>query len=293
VNSSSSPRRIARVAAKKGRASLLAVLLAALAMLIGGCAPVDYPTGQARGADLPDDVSGPQVRVLYVLPSNGVDHHLDTDGTIARSVAAWNDWLFGQTGKRVILDTHDGALDVGFARLTIPTDDISGSYITALPKIDAQLSEWARTAPEKLFLVYYDGPDTGLCGTSNNPDMVQGHLSVLYLGTCGQVGTGSNPTGADLSALHELFHNLGAVSPSCPHSSSNVANMFLAGSVLPLGHVMDDPNDLMWYGNNTDSGQVHIDAAHDDYWGSTNCRDVSKSALLTPTDPDAYFPPAS
>jgi len=57
--------------------------------------------------------------------------------------------------------------------------------------------------------------------------------------------------------------------------------------------VMDDPNDLMWYGNNTDSGQVHIDAAHDDYWGSTNCRDVSKSALLTPTDPDAYFPPAS
>jgi hypothetical protein len=124
---------------------------------------------------------------------------------------------------------------------------------------------------------------------SNTPAIAPGRVSMVFLETCASsFGAGVNPSAGDLSALHELFHSLGAVSPSCPNSSTNPMNE--PDGVLPPGHVMDDSHDLMWYGGIANPNQVHIDAAHDDYWGSNNCLDVSNSALLTPTAPDAFFP---
>src|SRR6185436_12408104 len=35
-----------------------------------------------QNADQPDDFSGYQVHVMYVLPSDGVDRNLDTNGTL-------------------------------------------------------------------------------------------------------------------------------------------------------------------------------------------------------------------
>ena len=69
--------------------------------------------------DMPDDISGRQVHVLYVVASNGVDRQFDTNGVISRSVASWQTWLRGQTGGRGIrLDTYQGELDITFMRLT-------------------------------------------------------------------------------------------------------------------------------------------------------------------------------
>ena len=38
--------------------------------------------------DRPDDISGAQLHPMYVLPHDGLDARLDTDGTIATSMAA-------------------------------------------------------------------------------------------------------------------------------------------------------------------------------------------------------------
>jgi len=43
--------------------------------------------------DRPDDVIGPQVKVMYVLPSDGSDRLLDQDRTLSTSVEAWTRWV--------------------------------------------------------------------------------------------------------------------------------------------------------------------------------------------------------
>jgi hypothetical protein len=82
-----------------------------------------------------------------------------------------------------------------------------------------------------------------------------------------------------LSIIHEIFHVLGAVGAS-PNSDSN-------GSFA--GHIVNDPTDLM--GGSV--GVVRLDPGRDDYWGHgrSDIVDVSKSVFLTPTDPNAVFPP--
>ena len=65
-----------------------------------------------------DDIAGPQIHALYVLPSDATDRRLDTNGTIAASVANWQRWLRGQTFNNGLrLDTSAGGLDVTFVRL--------------------------------------------------------------------------------------------------------------------------------------------------------------------------------
>src|SRR5579862_7121271 len=68
--------------------------------------------------DRPDDVKGPQVHAIYVIPSDGTDRQLDTNGTIEQTVNSWNQWLASQSdglgGFR--LDTYQGSLDVTFFR---------------------------------------------------------------------------------------------------------------------------------------------------------------------------------
>src|ERR1051325_5962140 len=50
--------------------------------------------------DRPDDITGPQLHAMHVVPADGTDRALDTNGTIAAPVANWEGWLRGQTGGR-------------------------------------------------------------------------------------------------------------------------------------------------------------------------------------------------
>jgi hypothetical protein len=43
-------------------------------------------------SDRPDDYAGYQIHVMYVLPADGVDEKLDTNGTISSSIAAMVRW---------------------------------------------------------------------------------------------------------------------------------------------------------------------------------------------------------
>src|SRR2546425_5339206 len=48
-------------------------------------------------SDRADEVSGNQIHVLYVLPSDGTDRGLDIDGTLQNTVGSFQIWLAGQT----------------------------------------------------------------------------------------------------------------------------------------------------------------------------------------------------
>ena len=73
--------------------------------------------GSRATVDLPDDKSGYQVHVMYVLPSDGSDRRLDVDSQLDRSVASFQSWFAAQSGGREVrMDTVQGRLDVTFFR---------------------------------------------------------------------------------------------------------------------------------------------------------------------------------
>jgi hypothetical protein len=79
---------------------------------------VGVTTGRVT-VDRPDEVSGYQVKIMYVVPADGVDRQLDISGTLARSAEAWERWFQQQSGgQRLRLDTFNGQPDIAFFRLS-------------------------------------------------------------------------------------------------------------------------------------------------------------------------------
>lgn len=234
--------------------------------------------------DQPDDVSGAQIHAMYVLPVDGVDRSLDTNGVIAASVAAFNGWLAAQTsGRSLRLDTHKGALDVSFFRLKATEAQLRAKGAFVRDAIEQELTTAGRIKPGKLYAVYFDGPSTWACGGGAWPPKLKGRVAALYLrGTppgappCAGnslVGTAASPGYVAFSMLHELLHTMGFVA-ACG-----------LNHVLD-GHTSDDPADLMYAGSQPWKPSK-LDVGRDDYFGhgKAGCLDLDESAYLSATKP--------
>ena len=224
--------------------------------------------------DRPDDISGAQIHAVYVLPSDGVDEHLDTDGTIATSLEGTQRWLFSQVSQRLRLDTFQGNLDITFFRLAL-TDaqmDAKGDFIR--DQIELELSQAGRLAPNKIYAVYYGGKSTVTCGSGAWPPDLLGVVGAVYLNSplCPDEVFSANLATIgyrEFGMLHEIFHLLGAVPRGAPNH------------VLD-GHVGDDPTDLMYAGPLGWYPQA-IDVGRDDYYGHDhpNLLDLEDSPYLS------------
>ena len=216
--------------------------------------------------DRPDDISGPQIHTMYVLPSDGVDKSLDTDGTIATSMKATQRWLSSQVSQHLRLDTFDGDLDVTFFRLDLTDEEVAAMGPHVRDQIELELSQAGRLAPDKIYAVYYGGKSTFACGGGAWPPDLPGVVAAQYLNgeppgapPCNTNPPGTSPTTMgyqEFAMLHEIFHTLGAVPRGAPNH------------VLD-GHVGDDPTDLMYAGSLPWRPQ-DIDIGRDDYYGHNN-----------------------
>jgi hypothetical protein len=216
-------------------------------------------------SDLPDEQSSYQIHVLYVVASNGRDRMLDTDGTIALSVESWNAWLSNQTsGRDLRLDTASGALDITFVPLS-RNDAQMNSYGAQLrDQIETELVVKGFDAPDKLYLVYYDGGDvqTPSCGGGAYPPSLPGTVGALYLNgmPSGSAPRSTNPfvTAVDspgyieFVGIHEVLHVLGLV-PACSPNETRA------------GHVSDENTDVMYAGSLSWIPTV-LDVNRDDYY---------------------------
>ena len=230
-------------------------------------------------SDRADDHGGPQVRVLYVLPSDAVDERLDTSGALALSVGAWNTWLAAQTdGRRLRLDTFAGALDVGFHRLGRTDADLRSRGAFVRDEIERELGAAGLLATSKLYAVYYGGGSTWACGGGAWPPTLPGQVAAMYLkGTPpGAAPCASNPLASredtpgymEFAMLHELLHTLGAVATCAPNH-------------VLSGHSGDDPRDLMYAGPLAWRPSL-LDVGRDDYYGHgrAGCFDLALSSFL-------------
>jgi S-layer homology domain len=238
-------------------------------------------------SDRADDTGGYQVHAMYVVASDGPDAALDTNGSIARSMDAFNAWLAGQTGGAALrLDRCGGTIDVTFVRLARTDAAISAEGAYARDVIEEDLHALGLIAPTKIYAVYYGGSSTYSCGGAAWPPELPGHVAALYLGglegSCSSMGfvPGGAPGYLEFAMLHDIVHTLGVVARCAPNHTLN-------------GHVGDSAADLMYSGSAPWALPPALDVGGDDYWatGRADCPDLSKSIFLEPAAPDASPPP--
>ncbi|HEY0019538.1 MAG TPA: hypothetical protein VGC13_24765 [Longimicrobium sp.] len=220
------------------------------------------------GTDRADEIVGAQVRVLYVIPSDGEDRGFDTTTHIAYTVASFQRWLAGQTGGRAFrMDTYAGVLDVGFFRLSRTNAEVKSQGAFVRNEIERQLSVAGLISTGKVYLVYYDGGSTYSCGGASWPPSVPGRVAAMYLhGTPPGASCGENtfvtapdafPRYWEFAAVHDLIHTLGIVSRAAPHHTA----------AYPA-HV-PEPEDLMYAGTApwVIGPSTVVDVGRDDYFG--------------------------
>jgi len=253
----------------------------------GGTAKSDILSFSVLGratSDRLDDVSGTQIHVMYVLPSDGTDRALDLSGTLQNTVGAFQTWLAGQTsGRRLRLDTYNGSLDISFFRLS-RSDAVMQSYGAFVrDTIEKELTQAGFASLNKVYATYYDGGSTFSCGAGPWPPALPGRVAALYLqGTppsapaCNTNVFASSPTAPagyfEFSMLHEILHALGFVAANAPHQWQN-------------GHV-PEPTDLMYRGDGPwQLSLLVLDVGNDDYYGPnvpTGVLNLSQSSFLLP-----------
>jgi hypothetical protein len=254
------------------------VAVAVVALLASASASNAAPDALPRSmTDRADDVKGLQVHALYVLPSDGVDRALDTNGTIAASVANWQRWVRGQTFNNGIrLDTSRGELDVTFVRLTKTDAQLASRGLALRQALEEELRAKGLVRPGKVYAMYYDGSNPAACGGAAWPPKVTGVVAALYLrSTFGPGATCHEPERSraglqimDLAILREVMHAMGYV-PSCaPNDTGD-------------GHVSDSPRDLMYSGDEQWKPTV-LDVGNDDYFHAhiLGCREFAESPYL-------------
>jgi hypothetical protein len=255
------------------------------ALWTGGPAAAALPRATA---DRSDDAPGAQVHVLYVVPRDGADRGLDTDGTIARSISLVQRWLVRETGGRgLAVDTSGGQLDVTFFRLATDEAVVTARGGAVRDQIEQELYN-AGFRSAKLYAVYYDGGSLPACGAGDPQPSFRGAFAAVFLrGTppdgppCStNVLGGSVPGYLEFGMLHEIVHTLGFV-PSCaPHATT-----------FRGPHVSDSEFDLMWSGPlpwRTDRPDLmRLDVGHDDYYGHgrAGCLDLANSPYLVAAQP--------
>src|SRR6476661_3951545 len=103
------------------RVVLAVVAVGILALSVAGVRAADARPSAALDRvfeDRPDEAVGPQVHLVYALPSDAKDGALDTNGTIGAWMADFNDWFAAGTGGvRLRVDPFAGRPDVSFLEL--------------------------------------------------------------------------------------------------------------------------------------------------------------------------------
>jgi hypothetical protein len=241
--------------------------------------------------DMPDEVSGPQVHFLYVVPADGADRQLDVNGGMEQSIARIEHWFERQTGDQALrIDTYRGTPDITFVWMA--HTDAQATSITPWPLwvMGEDLLAAGFNDPAKAYAAFYDGHSSWACGGAKSPALPK--LGAMYIQAwptndarpCSDApgfGTGTDRPGYfEVGLLHEILHTIGFTPHCAPHASADGYG----------DHVDDSPTDVM-YGPDAKSprgwdwAHAVLDYNHDDYYRAhiPGCPDLSESAYLEQT----------
>jgi hypothetical protein len=258
------------------------ILLALCIALAAAWAEPAHSALPRSEVDRLDDVRGPQIHFLYVVPADGEDRGLDQNGTLAASVAHFQGWLAGQTGgANLRVDTYQGELDINFKRLAQTDAELAAGDVRE--GLEQRLNEAGFVRPNRIYAVYYDGSSRQACGGAFWPPEYRGNTVAMYLRRglyrCDHfvfAPPGAPPKYWEFAMLHDIVHGLGYVARCAPHFGRD-----------STGHVSDFVNDLMYTGPGGWELPPTLDVGRDDYYGHgrADCPDLARSPYLTSTPP--------
>lgn len=228
-----------------------------------GAPGTTVPAGGRAESDRPDEQPGNQIHAFYVVPSDAADRKLDTDGTIAGWIQEGASWLKSQSGGHILrCDTQGGQPDVTFFRSKYTEAELFDKRADILDAIDDEVRQAGHNDPTKINVYFYDGR----CGKEKATAGLGRLMSAAIF-----LPQAPDPQN---TALHEIFHALGAVPECAPNRASDA-------------HVLDHPLDLMAPAR--ERGVPILDFEKNDYFGHgrSGCLDVAKSAFLEPLPPGA------
>ena len=267
------------------------VVLAALGAAAPGHASTPMPwcgTTSSAVDRLPDATPGYAIHVAYVRPPGGADRFGELAPRIIGDAAAIEAWWRSQDAARsprfdlfpVPCANALGALDITNVELPHAISGIDEAFNRIRQLLGSELG---LNEPEKVYLVYYDGP-TGqsgverICGQGSPANgLGRPGIAVIYLDACRALESDSL---RPVVGVHELIHVLGAVDDAAPNECDD-------------GHVCDLESDLMAASLSGEELEAHVlDGGRNDYYGHLGSwRDVQDSLFLERLDsPDRTAP---
>ncbi len=176
--------------------------------------------------DRPDDISGFQIHVVYVVPDGSSDLQFDTSGQIDSWVKEGNSWLNSKVNRNLRFDTFQGATDVTFLKSQFRVNELCYENCKALSKLESEFRGQNPTydSSKTLLFMVADVLDRDSCGwaqQSSNLALAQGFGDSRNGCNLSSSKAKTGLSGPAKTIIHELFHTFG------------------------LGHVCIDASDLM------------------------------------------------
>ena len=186
-------------------------------------------------ADLPDTVSGFQIKPVYVVPSDATDNASDTNGYLTDILNEGNNYLKDQIGYSVPIDSTATGYDIQYLKSQYSTEYLrtheaasanSTSDASVLLTEIKAMENSGDNRKDYIFFIEVPGFDGQYCGYAATP----GIAAVVALENVSDTGTCKGESAAPFrnytskTWIHELIHNFG------------------------VDHTKDDPCDLMYGG---------------------------------------------
>jgi len=268
---------------KLGRLFISIILLSAIFAPTSGAASLVRST-----LDRPDEVSGFQIHLIYVVTKDGVDEQRDLNGQIDTWVNESQTWLQNNSGHQLIFDSYQGQVDVTFLQSKYTKSELCFDTCDTLYKLadEIRAQDPNLAASKTLYFNLSEMLHPGYCGWAHG----FGNLSLGF-----SKGENCNsPYSVSVRGLsspaktliHELFHTFGVA-----HVCSNESDIMIGSPECNT--------------NSPSFGQVRttLDLSHKNYLGGDLADiDISKLpiwkdgsgskeyAKLSPTSGNLYMP---
>ena len=161
--------------------------------------------------DRGDSILGFQIQFVYVLPSDGIDRQLDTNGAMSKIIDDGNAFLKEQIGRTLQIDTWESNYDILFFRSKYSSSFLSNhqeAQILLYEEMDLG-SQQKKSLSRKIYSIWIDvGALNGetACGYAGS---ISGFLHVIAAGDRCSGPSLQFKDNRSSAWVHETLHNLG------------------------------------------------------------------------------------
>jgi hypothetical protein len=206
-----------------------------------------------------------ELTAVYAIPSD-VNADATVPDAIRHELTVVDDWFENQTADRLRIERTDGVIDVEEVPLTVDAATLV-SRADAAGLVRDEFAGRLQPGHEELLVVFVpvEFETQVRCGEGSADG-----FAVVWMGSCQTTASTSSqwPDPLPATLAHELVHTMGAVEACAPNYGNN-------------GHVVDNPNDLMYDGPRRAEGDLVLDPGNDDYYDHDDggCWDVKDHPL--------------